>query len=192
MRVKDVMVRNVVAVAPELPLPRVAALLVGRGVAGAPVVSGGDVVGVISYKDIAKLGIGASELTASEVMSSPAVTVGPEATVAGAASVMSEAGVNRLPVVEEDRLVGIVARADIVRAVGAGFRGRARSRRRGGLAVGDRISVVRSGHSRGNHNGSGEVLEVVGSPGREAYRVRWLDGRETVYRPGRDAVVLSG
>jgi CBS domain-containing protein len=49
-------------------------------------------------------------------MTSPAVTVGPDATVARAAELMIEHRVNRLPVVDHGRLVGIVARADLVRA----------------------------------------------------------------------------
>jgi CBS domain-containing protein len=181
------MVRDVVAVAPGLPLEEVAALLESREIAGLPVVAHGAVVGVISQRDLEARSGGRRRLTAGDVMSSPAVTIEPTAAVADAASVMSEAGVNRLPVVAEGTLVGIVTRADVVRAVGRGFRTE-RSR----LAVGDRISVVSSGHSPGDRNGAGEVLEVVGRPGREAYRVRWLDGLETVYRPGRDALVLPG
>ena len=49
-------------------------------------------------------------------MSSPAITVMPIWTVAGAAALMLDKHVNRLPVVRANRLVGIVTRADIVRA----------------------------------------------------------------------------
>ncbi len=49
-------------------------------------------------------------------MSSPAVTVAPGRQVAEAARVMVERGVNRLPVVDDSQLVGIVTRADLVRA----------------------------------------------------------------------------
>ncbi len=33
------------------------------------------------------------------------------------------------------------------------------------------------------------ILEVLGDPGHERFRVRWEDGRESVYFPGEDAVV---
>jgi CBS domain-containing protein len=58
----------------------------------------------------------AKALTAEKAMTSPAITAAPEATVAEAARLLSEHGINRLPVVEEGLLVGIVTRADLVRA----------------------------------------------------------------------------
>jgi CBS domain-containing protein len=55
-------------------------------------------------------------VTAGEAMTTPPVTIGPLATVAEAASVMTRRRVSRLPVVENGHLVGIVTRADLVRA----------------------------------------------------------------------------
>jgi CBS domain-containing protein len=54
--------------------------------------------------------------TASEAMTTPAVVVSPITDVSRAARLMLEEGVNRLPVVERTNLVGIVTRADLVRA----------------------------------------------------------------------------
>jgi CBS domain-containing protein len=55
--------------------------------------------------------------TAGEVMSSPAVTIEPDATLAEAARFMANRGVKRLPVVtERGELIGIVSRADLVSA----------------------------------------------------------------------------
>ncbi len=50
-------------------------------------------------------------------------------------------------------------------------------------------AIVVSGHAVGEAGRSGEILEVLGSPGHEHFRVRWEDGRETVFYPGSDAVV---
>jgi signal recognition particle receptor subunit beta len=36
---------------------------------------------------------------------------------------------------------------------------------------------------------SGEILEVVGEPGHERFRVRWEDGRESIFFPGDDAII---
>lgn len=137
MKVRELMTENVVAVRPEAPLREAAQLLAESRVSGLPVVTGaGEVVGVLSEADIvakASGGTGHAGLlswlfdpdigedkttasTAGEAMSSPAVTIGPTRPIHEAARRMISDGVNRLPVVEDGKLVGILTRADIVRA----------------------------------------------------------------------------
>ena len=139
MRVKDVMTKEVLTVQPGTSLKEVARLLVGRRVSGVPVVDGdGTVVGVVSEGDIlvkerARRGP-TSELAhlldwddgdrarhdacdAAGAMTAPAVTIRPSRPISEAASLMLDRCVNRLPVVDKNRrLVGIVTRADLVRA----------------------------------------------------------------------------
>lgn len=57
------------------------------------------------------------ELTVGEAMSSPPYVIRPDAPLELAAEIMVENSINRLPVVEADRLVGIVTRNDLVRAM---------------------------------------------------------------------------
>ena len=56
-------------------------------------------------------------LRAGGCMTSPAVTIVPGASLAEAAAIMEDQGINRLPVVGEGRLLGIITRTDIVKAV---------------------------------------------------------------------------
>lgn len=49
--------------------------------------------------------------------------------------------------------------------------------------------IVVAGHSVGASQRSGEILEVLGEPGHERFRVRWEDGRESIFSPGDDAVI---
>jgi CBS domain-containing protein len=139
MQVKDAMQTEVVTVAPEATLKEAAALLVEHRISGLPVVDGtGAVVGVLSEADIIAKergeqpprGILASLLrpdvlvdrrrlearTVGVAMTSPATTIEHWRSVADAARTMLDLGVNRLPVLRHDRLVGIVTRHDLVRA----------------------------------------------------------------------------
>lgn len=139
MKVADVMTVDVVTVDKETPLRDVAALLTERRISGLPVVDEGRVVGVVSEGDILAKERGraaerrglfgvllddraAAELklearTAEAAMTSPALTIAPDRSVAEAAGAMVDQGVNRLPVVGTDgTLLGIVTRADLVRA----------------------------------------------------------------------------
>ena len=49
--------------------------------------------------------------------------------------------------------------------------------------------IVISGHRIGESERLGEIIEVLGELPHESYRVRWEDGRESVFRPGSDATI---
>ena len=138
MRIADVMTTKVLTVTPETSLKEVAELLAARGISGMPVVDrDGLVLGVVSEADILQKerrytkrtrldrmfhrhdGADAKRTatTAAQAMTAPAVTVKGSRRVDVAASLMLDRSVNRLPVVDEQgALLGIVTRADLVRA----------------------------------------------------------------------------
>ena len=130
--VKDVMTTTVVAVREEADFKEMVAGLRSRRVSAFPVIdAAGRVIGVVSEADLllkeaAPTGLSrlswrlterskAEGVTAAEVMTKPAVTIGQDATVTEAAQRMQSRRVKRLPVVDEDgRLRGIVSRADVL------------------------------------------------------------------------------
>jgi CBS domain-containing protein len=142
LTVRDVMASPVITVRRDTPLKDVARLLINHGVSGVPVVDErGAVLGVVSEGDflVKEQGIGeihhrrlarlfgesaeaqaqlgkVEARTAGEAMTAPAITVAPGSAIRDAAALMTRESVNRLPVVEDDRLVGIVTRADLLRA----------------------------------------------------------------------------
>jgi CBS domain-containing protein len=120
MKIKDLMTSDVITVSPEASLKDVAGLLAEYRISGLPVVDeAGTVAGVISEADILSKEIGKKQdaLIVEEAMTTPARTIGPERTAADAAKRMLDEKVNRFPVVDGDgRLLGIVTRADLVRA----------------------------------------------------------------------------
>ena len=137
MKVSDAMTTEVVTVTADTSLKKAAAVMLERGISGLPVVEGDRVLGVLSETDIlfkertrperhglvdwlvhyaedppaAKL----DARTAGEAMTSPAVTVPSGRVVADAAALMLDSGIDRLPVVDSGRLVGIMTRSDLVR-----------------------------------------------------------------------------
>jgi CBS domain-containing protein len=139
MKISELMHREVVTVEPKTSLKDVAALLVEHRISGLPVcLPDGRVVGVVSEADILMKEQGRplevsglvgrilddaygdtqrfDARTAGEAMTSPAITVSPRQDVVEAARLMTTKHVNRLPVVAGSTLVGIVTRADLVRA----------------------------------------------------------------------------
>lgn len=139
MKIRDVMTTDVCTVTPQTSLKDAAALLVDKRISGLPVVDAeGEVLGVLSEGDLLYKGNGAPSdrglvarlvgddrvrnrakheaVFVGEAMTAPAQTIGPDRPVAAAAAAMLEHSVNRLPVVDKGRLIGIVTRADLVRA----------------------------------------------------------------------------
>ncbi len=139
MNVSQIMTVNVATVGRDTSLKDVALLLVEHRISGLPVCDeAGHVVGVVSEGDILwkEIGLAAGPATmigrilngadgddqrldartAGDAMTSPTVTISPTDSVAEAARLMIHHRVNRLPVVLEGALVGIVTRADLVRA----------------------------------------------------------------------------
>ncbi len=132
--VGDVMTRNVVSLRTHAQFKDIAEIMREREFSALPVLDASDkVIGVVSEDDLlVKEGYRGDEpvpaflmrhadkakadgLTAAELMTRPAITISPEASVAEAARTMHAKHLKRLPVVTQDgRLVGIVSRTDLL------------------------------------------------------------------------------
>jgi CBS domain-containing protein len=142
LRVGDVMEADWPTLGPEQTVEDAIKLFAESGISGAPVVEDGRLAGILTEGDlifrdaeirapgfldilggVIPLGnwdeyreetLKSAGVTVGEVMTREVITVGPEASLAEAATVMAEEGVKLLPVVEEDVLRGILTRMDIL------------------------------------------------------------------------------
>jgi CBS domain-containing protein len=141
MRARDIMTRNVITVSPDTRVADIAQLLAEKAVSGVPVVDGGKLVGVVSEGDLVRRSeIGTDRRTGSwwlrlfrsdtpfdfvkthgrsarDIMTSPAVTVGEDAPLSEIADIFESKRIKRVPVVSGGKLVGIISRANLVRAI---------------------------------------------------------------------------
>lgn len=145
--VRELMTTEVLAFSPADDVRDAMRALLRRDVDGAPVIDDGEVVGMLSTSDLiveearlhlptvitllgAYLELPSSKKrfdaemekalgsTVGEVMTSGARTIGPDATVEEAATIMHSEGVDRIVVVDDSgSLIGIIARGDIVREI---------------------------------------------------------------------------
>lgn len=146
MQASDVMTRSVVSVAPDTALPEVVKLLLEHRISGVPVVDDGAVVGFVGHGELLhRHEIGTDDAGAGrswwqrllqvdptpqayvrshggharDVMDPEVTTVTEDTPLARLAVIFETRSIRRLPVLRDGRMVGLVTRADLVRALAA-------------------------------------------------------------------------
>lgn len=146
MKASDIMSSPVITVGPQTPVAEIAALLLEHRISGVPVVEDGRLVGLVSEGDLLhRHEIGTDRTTpggswwlrlfsadrstseyvksharhARDVMTRDVVSVAPDTPVTEVATLLETRGIKRVPVVDGERLVGIVSRSNLVQALAA-------------------------------------------------------------------------
>ena len=117
MIAKNIMTRDIITVTPTMTVKNLAMTLIKNQISGAPVSSrDGKIVGIVSESDIvAKKG-----KDVKAIMSKKIISVKEETPVEEIAQLMTTHKIKRLPVMRDDKVVGIVSRAEIVSAIALG------------------------------------------------------------------------
>lgn len=124
-RARDVMTRDVIRVLPTATGRELADLLLGNKISGLPVIDDEDhVVGIATEFDLiskaTSLGKELEGITAREIMSTEPLLVEEDTPLSEVARIFHEHAIIRVPVVSPDKkLVGIIARSDLVQALAA-------------------------------------------------------------------------
>jgi len=147
MRAADVMTATVITVDPDTSVQQLAVLLSDRGISGAPVVdSSGNMIGIVSEGDLlhrAELGtetrddrrrswwlehyasglaqeyVKSHGRTVKDIMTRDVITVTADANLADVATLLESRRIKRVPVMRDGKIVGIISRANLVRALSA-------------------------------------------------------------------------
>ena len=147
MNARDVMTKAVVSVHPDTPVREIARLLLDKGISAVPVVdNNGTPIGIVSEGDLIRRDQAAREarrewwleilaegeqlspeflawlnsqkLAARAIMSAPVITVSEGTEVGEIARLLVARRIKRVPVVRDGRVIGIVAREDLLRTLG--------------------------------------------------------------------------
>ena len=117
-RVRDIMSTDVRTINPEMTLQELKEHMFKEKHRGYPVVSGEEMVGVVTLTDLQKVADREHANTrVAEVMTRKLYVIAPSEEASAAMKMMNRMNICRLPVMEDGRLVGIVSREDLVRAI---------------------------------------------------------------------------
>jgi CBS domain-containing protein len=118
-QIRDLMTENPSSCAPSTSVVEVAKVMAREDVGSVPVVDNGKLLGVATDRDLVVRvlaeGRDPDGTAVGDVASSDVATVSPDDSLADALKLLARHQIRRLPVVEGDQLVGIVAQADIAR-----------------------------------------------------------------------------
>jgi acetoin utilization protein AcuB len=142
MQVKELMTPEPITIDPDAPLGTAMAVMRDKAVRHLPVVDdAGRLLGIVTDRDLRSaaftpalaeyLSLGArrrlhgvsqalEEIRVREAMTWNVVTTHPETTIAHAAAVMFQGRFGSLPVVQDEKLVGVLSERDLLRALGSG------------------------------------------------------------------------
>ena len=125
MKIRDVMTWNVVTVTSDTPIMEARKIMDAHNIRRLPVVDKGKLVGIVSKERIARSGPSPAtslsvweinyllaKMTVKEVMKKDAVTVNPDMSVEAAIALAQSKGVGALPVLEDNKLIGIATTND--------------------------------------------------------------------------------
>lgn len=150
LKARDIMTADPLVIAPDAAVTEAAKVMTEEGVGALPVVEGDQLVGLVTEGDLIMQDVKleyptyidllggfimyppatakfehelkkAVAASVADVMTQEPITVQADASIEDVASLLAERDVSRLPVLEGDRLVGIISKHDIVRAIAQGL-----------------------------------------------------------------------
>jgi CBS domain-containing protein len=112
---------NVWSVSPDESVLQAISLMADKGIGALVVIAGETLVGIISERDYARKivlqGKSSKDTPVRDIMSSPVVSVGPNHTVDDCMRIVTANRIRHLPVVQGEKVVGVVSIGDLVRRV---------------------------------------------------------------------------
>ena len=117
LKIKEIMTDKIAYVNPQTTLVEAAQLMQKHDVGAVPVCEGEKVLGIVTDRDIVVRNVAHGkdprQTPVRDVMTTGVKSINPEMSLSQAASMMADQQIRRLPVVENDRLVGMVSLGDL-------------------------------------------------------------------------------
>ncbi|HEY8539332.1 MAG TPA: CBS domain-containing protein [Steroidobacteraceae bacterium] len=109
------------SIGPDEPVLEAIRLMSDKSIGALPVVSGDQLVGIVSERDYARkvilMGRSSSDTPVSQIMTTPVITITPDDTVHRCMELVTEKRIRHLPVMERNKLIGMISIGDLVKAV---------------------------------------------------------------------------
>lgn len=117
LKAKNVMIETVQTISPTDLIAAAKLKMMRSNVGGLPVVDDGELVGIITHRDILLAGGEAVGLKVEELMSKNLRTAEPDTSLLEIIKIMVDEGYQRIPVIKNGKLIGLVTQSSVIRAI---------------------------------------------------------------------------
>lgn len=117
IQTQDIMIKDVQTISPNDLIAAAKLKMMRSNVGGLPVVDNEMLVGIITHRDILLAGSEALGLKVKELMSNDLRVVEPSMPIKEIIKIMNDEGYQRIPVVKDGKLIGLVTQSSIIRAI---------------------------------------------------------------------------
>ncbi|KZX15777.1 inosine-5'-monophosphate dehydrogenase [Methanobrevibacter cuticularis] len=114
---KDIMLHEIIISSPDDLVAAAKLKMLRANIGGVPIVDGNKLVGLITHRDVLLAGDEAMGLKVQDLMSKNLVTVNEDTGIKDISEIMANTGYQRIPVVKNGLLVGLITQSCIIRAV---------------------------------------------------------------------------
>jgi len=118
-KVKEVMIKHVITCSPETTLQNAVKLMKEKNLTCLIVLENKVPIGIVTERDIMFKAVAnnldGSKILIKKVMTSPIKSISPEDKIYHASNIMLKEGIKRLPVVKDNKLIGIIAQKDLLK-----------------------------------------------------------------------------
>lgn len=115
--VKDIMTPNVTTLTPETPVSEALSTMFKQRHMGYPIIEKNNLVGIITFEDVSKVPESKRNIPVKDIMSKNLILASPDEPVFTAFEKIIKNNIGRLPVTENEKLVGIISKTDIINAL---------------------------------------------------------------------------
>jgi len=117
MSVRTLMIKDVIFISSVASVKDVADLMLEKSVGSIIILENHEPIGIVTEGDLVRLvlaqGKDPNNTNVKEIMSQPLITIGPNASVGEVGETMARHGIERLPVIEDGKLIGIIAEQEL-------------------------------------------------------------------------------
>ena len=113
--------KTIWSIGPDEPVLHAIRMMSDKQIGALPVMQSDELLGIVSERDYARkvilMGRSSADTPVAQIMTSPVITISPEDTAHRCMELMTEKRIRHLPVIEKNKLIGMISIGDLVKAV---------------------------------------------------------------------------